>query len=62
MYEEICGYARQPNADEGALAVTFFANSGLVPETEEPNYHILATDYVSYSTVYSCTPILGFMR
>ena len=60
VYEEICGFAVQPDSDKGALAVQFFNDRA--PENPDPNYKILATDYVSYATVYSCTDILGFMR
>ena len=62
-YEEICGYAVQPNSDEGALAVQFFG-VGSAPDNPTPNYNILATDYVSYATVYSCTDVLdlGILR
>ena len=60
VYEEICGFAVQPDSDKGALAVQFFNDRA--PENPDPNYNILATDYVSYATVYSCTDILGFMR
>ena len=59
VYEEICGFAVQPDPDKGALDVVFMRNRA--PDEPDPNYNILATDYVSYATVYSCTDILGFM-
>ena len=62
VYEEICGFAVQPDSDKGELDVQFFATQA--PDQPDPNYRILATDYVSYATVYSCSKFLGlgFMR
>ena len=62
VYEEICGFAVQPDSDKGELDVQFFATHA--PDQPDPNYRILATDYVSYATVYSCSKFLGlgFMR
>ena len=55
-YEQICGYADAPDAEEpGSLLVHF-------PNAPAGSYWILDTDYENYASVYSCQSILGLFQ
>ena len=54
-YDEICGYAYQPDPEgaPGDLLVVFPSIPGPQP-TEGGSYWVLDTDYENYAAVYSC--------